>query len=163
VYRIEMLRRSILAGSIAWAAAIPLAALAVTPTGAVAVAYPFALAVYAIGSAVCHQLPSRSFFLNAVPLPVCARCLGIYLGGSAAAVALMARPSIGKTTGAARWRRVLLAAALPTAITVALEWVSGTVLANGIRAAAGVPLGAAVVLVVCAALPAGRGSTDSRS
>jgi len=30
---------------------------------------------------VCHQLPDRSIFLNQLPLPVCARCTFIYLGG----------------------------------------------------------------------------------
>jgi uncharacterized membrane protein len=29
---------------------------------------------------VCHQDPARSFWLAGMPLPVCARCLGIYLG-----------------------------------------------------------------------------------
>jgi uncharacterized membrane protein len=36
--------------------------------------------VYAIFAPVCHQLPSRSFYLWGHPLAVCARCLGIYLG-----------------------------------------------------------------------------------
>lgn len=34
----------------------------------------------AIGYAVCHQIPSRTFFVDGTPLPVCARCTGIYLG-----------------------------------------------------------------------------------
>lgn len=34
----------------------------------------------AIGYAVCHQLPARSFHLAGQPLPLCARCTGIYLG-----------------------------------------------------------------------------------
>ncbi len=29
---------------------------------------------------ICHQDPARSFWLAGVPLPVCARCFGIYLG-----------------------------------------------------------------------------------
>lgn len=32
------------------------------------------------GSAVCHQMAERSFIFGKVPLPVCARCTGIYSG-----------------------------------------------------------------------------------
>lgn len=35
---------------------------------------------HAIGYAVCHQIPARSFHLDGQPLPLCARCTGIYLG-----------------------------------------------------------------------------------
>lgn len=35
---------------------------------------------HAIGYAVCHQIPARSFHLGGQPLPLCARCTGIYLG-----------------------------------------------------------------------------------
>lgn len=34
----------------------------------------------AIGFAVCHQIPERSFDLAERPLPLCARCSGMYLG-----------------------------------------------------------------------------------
>jgi uncharacterized membrane protein len=34
----------------------------------------------AIGYAVCHQAPDRTFHANGTPLPLCARCTGIYLG-----------------------------------------------------------------------------------
>lgn len=36
---------------------------------------------------LCHQLPQRSFQLNGVFLPVCARCSGMYLGFFIAALA----------------------------------------------------------------------------
>ncbi len=35
---------------------------------------------HAIGYAICHQIPARSFQLGDQPLPLCARCTGIYLG-----------------------------------------------------------------------------------
>lgn len=34
----------------------------------------------AIGSAVCHQDPTHSFFIAGVQMPLCARCTGMYLG-----------------------------------------------------------------------------------
>jgi uncharacterized membrane protein len=35
---------------------------------------------HAIGYAICHQLPARTIHINNHPLPLCARCTGIYLG-----------------------------------------------------------------------------------
>jgi uncharacterized membrane protein len=35
---------------------------------------------YSVLSPICHQVPSRSFFLLGYPLAVCGRCLGIYAG-----------------------------------------------------------------------------------
>jgi len=36
--------------------------------------------LYQVGSAICHQLPERSFFVYETQMPLCARCSGIYLG-----------------------------------------------------------------------------------
>lgn len=41
---------------------------------------PYANVGYFSFSIVCHQKPDRSFFINGEQLPVCHRCLGIYLG-----------------------------------------------------------------------------------
>ncbi len=35
---------------------------------------------HAVGYAICHQIPGRTFHIDDVPLPLCARCTGIYLG-----------------------------------------------------------------------------------
>jgi uncharacterized membrane protein len=64
-----------------WTAfAVPLAATLViggwlwlTPEGALGKAD-------AIGYAVCHRIASHSFTVNGRPLPLCARCSGMYLG-----------------------------------------------------------------------------------
>ena len=34
----------------------------------------------AIGYAICHQIVERSFLIDGSPMPLCARCTGIYLG-----------------------------------------------------------------------------------
>jgi uncharacterized membrane protein len=35
---------------------------------------------FAVGSSVCHQIPSHSFINSGVQFPLCARCSGLYLG-----------------------------------------------------------------------------------
>lgn len=39
-----------------------------------------------IGYAVCHRIPERSFHIEGRPMPLCARCSGMYLGAMAALV-----------------------------------------------------------------------------
>jgi hypothetical protein len=55
-------------------------------------------------------------------------------------------------------RVLLVAAALPTALTVALEWIGWWAPSSLVRALTGVPLGVAVSLVVVAAATAARTS-----
>src|SRR5262245_30156247 len=43
---------------------------------------PAAAVMYAAGSFICHQIPERSFHLDGIQLPVCARCFGLYGGGA---------------------------------------------------------------------------------
>jgi hypothetical protein len=117
-------------------------------------------AVYLAGSLVCHQRTERSFRLAAVQMPVCARCLGIYVGAGAMALALVAvaglnRAPVAQARAASGWRSaasnpraVFIVGALPSLLTLVYEWTTGDTPANGIRAAAGVPLGAAVAAAI---------------
>jgi len=149
-----LLRRAFLVASTVWLAAIPLAAFAASRPDATTVlpgAYGFALAVYATGHVVCHQLPLRSFHVWGVSLPVCARCTGVYAGAAATAIALTVgrwRPSAVTRATTVDPKVVLLAALVPTAVTLVFEWTTGTMPANWIRALAGVPLGAAVAWAI---------------
>jgi uncharacterized membrane protein len=34
----------------------------------------------AVGYAICHRIAARSFLIDGMPMPLCARCTGIYLG-----------------------------------------------------------------------------------
>lgn len=100
--------------------------------------------VYEIAARVCHQRPDRSFHLGGVPLPVCARCFGLYLSGAVGAVAAWGVPADAQSIpGAARARMIFLAAALPTIATVALERFGLAAFSNLARAIASFPLGAA--------------------
>ena len=44
----------------------------------------------AIGYAVCHRIADRSFHVDGRPLPLCARCTGIYMGAMSSLAVLVA-------------------------------------------------------------------------
>jgi uncharacterized membrane protein len=111
---------------------------------------PIAAILYAVGSRICHQRPERSFHLFAVQLPVCARCAGIYTGAAAGSL-LMLSASIRERLLHSSPRTLLLAGALPTLMTIIIEWSGAWTGGNDARAAAGVPLGLAVAFVVARA------------
>jgi uncharacterized membrane protein len=103
--------------------------------------------VYAVGAAVCHQRPERSFHTAGVAWPVCARCSGLYIGGMIGA--LLAVWAAGRRVvrpREARW--LLLVAGAPTALAWVAEWISGADVTNMMRAVAALPLGAAVAALV---------------
>lgn len=54
-------------------------------------AAPFVPGIHLVFAAVCHQTPARCFTWLGRPLPVCARCLGLYAGVLAAALWPVAR------------------------------------------------------------------------
>jgi len=112
---------------------------------------PLAASLYALGSRICHQRPERSFHLFAAQLPVCARCLGIYAGAALGSLlALSARMRSKRDTVSPR--QLLVGGVMPTALTLVAEWTGAWATSNGARAAAGVPLGVVVALVVAQAV-----------
>jgi len=122
-----------------------LALLVAAPAAAFGV--PASGFAYALGSLICHQRPERSFDLFAAQMPVCARCIGLYVGAATGAVmtivaGLRWKPSAG------RWRAALLVAAVPTAATWVAETIGMAAPSNLVRAVAALPLGAAVAWVV---------------
>jgi uncharacterized membrane protein len=130
---------TILAAALTTVAVVWLAVIAAAPAAAKRgqMAWMAAAAVHA-GSLVCHQRPERTFHVDGVQMPVCARCFGIYL--SAAAGLTIA------WIGRRRWRTstvrlALGAAALPIAISVALEWAGLLATSNVARMWTGIPLG----------------------
>jgi uncharacterized membrane protein len=143
--RTTVLRRAFAGASVAWSVALPAAAYAASRPAPPVPAYFFALVVYGVGGAVCHQLPERSFYLWGRQLPVCARCAGIYAG--AAIVAMVGHvggrrfPQLPQLPRLVRVPLALLAS-LPTILTLVYEWTTGVTPSNAVRAAAGFVLGA---------------------
>jgi uncharacterized membrane protein len=101
--------------------------------------------LYLAASKVCHQRPDRSFFTHDVPWPVCARCSGLYLAAPIGAVAALAR---GRRSKPSRLRALLGIAALPTLITIAIEWLGIMPVTSLARALAALPLGAAIAFAL---------------
>jgi hypothetical protein len=121
---------------------------------------PAAASLYLFGSRICHQIAERSLHLAGEQLPVCARCVGVYAGAAAAALvaACAARRGVSRRAldgkGGADLRTGLRAGAAGTAVnlaTIVVEQMGLWSLPNGVRAAAGAILGAAVVAVVAGA------------
>lgn len=110
--------------------------------------------IFAIGGLICHQRPERSFFWATHQFPVCARCTGLYLSAALGLVGWAAikiqgrnRPRPIDPRAARAW---LIAAALPTLISVAsgaLDVWDGT---NITRATLALPLGFVGGVIVAA-------------
>src|SRR5690606_31243488 len=119
----------------AWTAAV----LAVPARAARGEAPALRAAVYAAGALACHQRPERSFHAHGVPLPVCARCTGLYLAGVLGALLGW----VGTPVVPRRTRTLVVVAAVPTVVTVVLERAGIAAPSNVVRATAAVPVGAA--------------------
>ena len=101
--------------------------------------------LFPVGAFICHQRPERSFFFHGQQLPVCARCTGLYAGAALAApIAVVAAVAMTRS----RARRLLLVAALPTAITWTLEFAHLMPFSNAARFLAALPLGFAAAWLV---------------
>ncbi len=72
----------------------------------------------AIGYAVCHRIAERSFHTHNRPLPLCARCTGVYLGVWAGLIFFATR---GRLKAARLPRPALLATMLLLALSYALD------------------------------------------
>ena len=124
-------------GILLWCAAVLLAPVALAR--GLPQVMPAAASIYHGAGRICHQRPERSFRIAGIALPVCARCLGLYTSGAAGAV--LAWTALGGLRRASRDRAWLLAAALPTALTFALEFLGLAAFSSATRFAAALPLG----------------------
>jgi uncharacterized membrane protein len=128
----RLLAAALTAGAVVWLLVLAFACAAGGPDGSGGIVYTFA-------AAICHQRAERSFAPGGIQFPVCARCIGLYAAGAAGALAAW----VGSASAVRRSRPLLLLAAIPTAITIPVEWLHVSNLSNGVRFAAALPLGAA--------------------
>lgn len=125
----------VIAGVVAWVAALVAAPYTLArpdPSAGVALA---AVGVYGVGSLICHQQPARSFHPWGRKLPVCARCAGLY-AGAFAGLLFLPWPA-----GARRTRAVIALTAAPTAVIFGTEILGVWDPGNAVRFAAALPLG----------------------
>jgi uncharacterized membrane protein len=134
------------AGATIWAALVVATPLLANSSSGSDLRFRAATFTYVAGSFICHQRPERSFHLRGLPLPVCARCSGLYGGAALGALALGAMPRLRRSAPrtARWWRTFITAAAIPTGVTLLVEWFTPVPVSNSVRALAGVVLGAAV-------------------
>jgi uncharacterized membrane protein len=102
--------------------------------------------VYLAAGRVCHQRPDRSFHTAGVQWPVCGRCAGLYLAAPVGALAAL----VAARRGTPR-RSWFLVAAVPTAVTVVIEYLGLAPVSSLARALAALPLGAALAYFLVAA------------
>jgi len=123
---------------------------------------PVAGVVYLLGGRLCHQIAERSFHLDGAQLPVCARCLGVYVGAAVGLLVLPGPQRMDRTAlrdPAYVYREyvgrvprsgpavVLLALAL-NGVTMILESTGVWAASNAVRATVGAVLGVAVALAI---------------
>lgn len=130
---------AVAAASIAWLAVMAIVTGVIPDSAAAGVVSRFA-------SYICHQQPDRTFHWHAAAWPVCARCLGLYVGAPAAAVAALV---MSPSAWPGRRNVVLLCiAAIPSLGTWVAERALGWPVSNAARFAAALPLGAAVAWII---------------
>jgi uncharacterized membrane protein len=110
--------------------------------------------IFAVGSMICHQRPERSFFIDGQQLPVCARCAGLYVSG-AAGLAGWIGLKVARGWRPAGWDprmavRLIVIAAMPTAVSLASGAIGVWDGSNVTRALLAVPLGASAGAMVAA-------------
>jgi uncharacterized membrane protein len=145
-----VLRRAFVAAALVWAALLVAVPFIASRAHATSPGTVLVVAVYGIGSLVCHQLPARSWRLWTAQMPVCARCAGIYGGAAAASVLLL----VGRARGSVHTHRARIAvalAALPSLATLVYEWTTGVTPSNALRFAAGIPIGVVVAWLIVSA------------
>ena len=113
---------------------------------------------YAAGALICHQRPERSFHHDGAQYPVCARCLGLYVGGAGGVLLWASLSGLGAAPRARAAKimrpkviqRILIIVALPTLVTVVASWLGWWHSGNVVRAACALPLGAAIAAAIAA-------------
>src|SRR4030042_7152551 len=98
-----------------------------------------------LGSALCHQLPERSYFLDGVQMPLCARCIGIHFGFVLSAIYLSTGPRRFSSVLPRVWQLAVLGAVMSIFLIDSILSYSGLSTSDNLRRtlsglALGVPL-----------------------
>jgi len=103
--------------------------------------------IYDVGARICHQRPERSFHTSDIAWPVCARCAGLYLAAPFGALFAM---GVARTRTLQRRQalRALAVAAIPTLVTLLIEWPGFAPTSNLVRFLTALPLGATIAWVL---------------
>ena len=147
---------SLTAAGLLWAGAIVAAPYAIQSGNPALVG--IAALVYQGAGLICHQRPERSFHFGGAQLPVCGRCAGLYFSGALGAVAAW---FVSRGDGPRRTRFAIAVAAIPTAVTVSLEFFGFIHPGNVLRAVSALPLGATAGWIFVRSLRA-EGDLDRR-
>jgi uncharacterized membrane protein len=137
-----------------------LAALFAAPTALAQGRLPVAtLLVYEAGSRICHQRPERSFKWSGVQMPVCGRCLGLYVGAAVGASVAFATSVRQRYRQFKHGRLAIAIAAVPMALSLALEWSAIAPGTNMSRFISGLPFGGVLAWILIHALASSPGFT----
>ena len=104
------------------------------------------IVLYRAFSAVCHQLPERSFDWMGFPLAVCARCTGIYVGVVAGLLLYPWLRRLENPEAPSRWW--LIGAAIPMALDFGGGWLGLFANTCSSRAATGAGFGLAAAFYI---------------
>lgn len=107
--------------------------------------------IYRFFSLFCHQLPYRSFFYDDIQMPVCARCVSIYIA-TALGLVFFRLKGFGTKEFRMNWLLIILLFA-PTALdgfTQLFGWREST---NLLRVVTGFPYGLGYAYAIAWALP----------
>lgn len=101
---------------------------------------------------LCHGIVERSFFLFDVPMPICARCTGIYIGMLAGMLAFLGIPWLRERVV----RIIAIAAATPLAIDGLTQLAQLRTSTNPLRLSTGLLAGFFFGLWILSAIERGR-------
>jgi uncharacterized membrane protein len=127
---------------------IPAAILAASTLCAWAIANGASMRWRLLFRLLCHGIPSRCFELFGVPMPICARCTGIYLGLLAGLLAFWVLPVVAERT----MRIVMFIASAPLAIDGLTQLARLRESTNPLRLATGIAAGFAFGMWVLGAV-----------
>ena len=142
---------------LAFVAAIPVVILSAATLCTWAVAHGASTQWRLLFRLLCHGIPERCFALFGAPMPVCARCTGIYLGMLAGLAAFVLIPLLRERV----MRRFAIAAVIPLALDGLTQLAGLRESTNALRVATGLLAGLAFGLWILSAVEQ-RGERSSR-